>query len=712
MKQLVFKQGKVVVEEVPTPACGAGQILVENLFSLISSGTELSSLNFSGQPLPLKILKYPTKLAKGIKLVKEQGLSNAYKIVTGMFQAGVTPGYSCCGRVMKVGKDIIDIKKGDIVACAGANIAFHAEFVAVPRNLTVKVPNGVSFEDACSATVGAIALQGVRQADLRVGESAVVVGLGLIGQLTAQILLASGIKVIGIEISKERIKKAKENGLTNIFSPITKNLLNKINHLTNLQGADATIITAANPSDDEIINQALLITRKRGKIVVVGDIGLKINRLPWYQKEIELRISTSYGPGRGDSDYENKGVDYPYAYVRWTENRNMQAYLQLLKNKEIDFNSLVGGKYSLEQANLAYKLLNSKKKPLAVLISYPGSILKEKDSQQFVELSALQKIEGKIEVGIIGVGSFTQTVHLPNLMKLREFYRIRGICTHDQVKAKYFASRYNASIATTDYKILLNDPKINLIIISTRHNLHAQMVIDALKAGKNIFVEKPLCLTKEELKEILDILKTQNFDYSPIIAVGFNRRFSPFIQKIKETIRDRRSPIIINYRVNDSYLAPSHWVNTSEGGGRVLGNACHMFNVFCYLVESGIEKIDACAITSKDTFYLTTDNFVSTIKFKDGSLANLVYTTQGDIGVGKEYMEVYSEGRVFILDDYKKLRTYGVKADMKMRQQNKGYFEELKSLASCLHQRRSPMPLEEIINATKISLEVDKQVRS
>ncbi len=699
MKQLIFKQGKVVIEEVPTPACGVGQILVENLFSLISSGTELISS------------KYPTKLAKGLKLVKEKGLSNAYKIITGMLQAGVTPGYSCCGRVIKVGKKITDIKKGEIVACAGANIASHAEFVAVPRNLTVKVPNGVSPEDACSATVGAIALQGVRQADLRVGESAVVVGLGLIGQLTAQILLASGIKVIGIELSKERIKKVKENGLTNIFSPTTKNLLNKINHLTNLQGADVTIITAANPSDDGIINQALLITRKRGKVVVVGDIGLKINRLPWYQKEIDLRISTSYGPGRGDAEYENKGIDYPYAYVRWTENRNMQAYLQLLKNKKVDFSSLVGGKYSLEQADLAYKLLNSKKKPLAVLLSYPDSILKEKDSQQFVKLSTSQKIEGKIEVGIIGVGNFAQTVHLPNLIKLREFYRIRGICTHDQVKAKYFASRYNASIATTDYKILLNDPKINLVMISTRHNLHAPMVIDALKAGKNIFVEKPLCLTEEELKEILDILKTQNFDYSPIVAVGFNRRFSPFIQKIKETIGDRRSPIIINYRVNDSYLAPSHWVNTSEGGGRILGNACHMFDVFCYLAESGIEKIDACAITSKDTFYLTTDNFVSTIKFKDGSLANLVYTTQGDSGTGKEYMELYSEGRVFILDDYKRLRTYGVKADMKMLQQNKGHFEELKSLASSLHQRRSSMPLEEIINATKISLEVDKQVR-
>jgi predicted dehydrogenase/threonine dehydrogenase-like Zn-dependent dehydrogenase len=699
MKQLVFKQRKVVIENVPTSACGAGQILVENLFSLISSGAELLSSN------------YPTKLFKGIKIAKEQGFSDAYKTVTNMLQAGVASGYSCCGRVVKVGKDIIDIKKGDIVACAGANIAFHAEFISVPRNLAVKVPDGVSLENACSVAAGSIAIQGVRQADLRIGESAVVIGLGLIGQLTTQILLASGIKVIGVELSKERIKKAKENGLVNIFSPIDKNLSNKISYLTNLQGADATIITSFDSSDNEIINQALLITRKRGKLIVVGDIGLKINSLPWNQKEIELRISTSYGPGRGDSDYENKGIDYPYTFVRWTENRNMQAYLQLLKNKKVDFGSLIGGKYSLEQADLAYKLLNSKKKPLAVLLSYPDSILKDKDSQQFIELSNPQKIEGKIELGIIGIGSFTQAVHLPNLMRLREFYRIRGICTHDQVKAKYFARRYNANIATTDYNALLNDSKINLVMISTRHNLHAQIVIDALKAGKNIFVEKPLCLTEEELKEILDILKTQNFDYSPIIAVGFNRRFSPFIERIKEIIKDRRSPIIINYRVNDSYLAPSHWVNTNEGGGRILGNACGMFDLFCYLIESGIENIDACAITPKDTFYLTTDNFIATIKFKDGSLANLIYTTQGDSQFGKEYMELYSEGRVFVLDDYKKLKTYGVKADMRMYKQNKGFFEELKNLASFLHQKRSPMPLEEIINATKISLEVDKKVR-
>ena len=350
MKQVLFRKGKVVVEEVPAPKGGANNVLVETLYSLISSGTEMSSLTFSKQPLPMKVLKYPTKLAKGLRLVKEHGIFEAYKIVTGILEAGVTPGYSLCGHVIGIGKNITDLKEGDLVACAGANLASHAEIVAVPRNLVVKIPEGVNLEEAASTTLGAIALQGVRQADLRVGESAVVIGLGLVGQITSQILLASGVKVIGIEISKSRIKKAQENGLKFAFSPTNKNLINEINRLTNFQGADATIITASNPENNIIINQAMALTRKKGKVVVVGDIGLKIERLPWYEKEIDLRISSSYGPGRGDEEYENKGIDYPYAYVRWTENRNMEAYLELLKNKKVNFSSLIEGKYQLEQA--------------------------------------------------------------------------------------------------------------------------------------------------------------------------------------------------------------------------------------------------------------------------------------------------------------------------------------------------------------------------
>ena len=708
MRQLVFKRGKVQIEQVPVPVCGANQVLVENLYSLISAGTELSSLVFSHQPLPLKILKYPTKLTKGLRLVKQHGLKNAYSIVKGMLEMGVTPGYSCCGRVVKAGKNVKGLRKGDIVACGGANFASHAEFVAVPRNLVVAVPANVSKEDAASTTLGSIALQGVRQADLRVGESAVVIGLGLVGQIVTQILLASGVKVIGIDPIKRRIKKAKDNGLLYGFPPSKKNL-QEVQRLTNLHGADATIITAAAPENNDMINQAFLLTRKRGKVVVLGDVGLKIKRLPWYEKEIELLISTSYGPGRGDNLYEEKGIDYPYAYVRWTENRNMQAYLEMLKQKKVNFSSLIDGKYSLKNAALAYHLLQSAKKPLAVLLSYDKA--EEKEDSTSIQLLPSQKIEGKIEVGLIGVGSFAQTTHLPNLKKLREFYHLRGICTRNSVKAKYFAQHLKAEIATTDYNVLLNDPKINLVMITTRHNLHASMVLDALQAGKNVFVEKPLCLTSQELENIEDAVANQKLGYSPILMVGFNRRFSPFAQKIKEMIRDRHSPLIINYRVNDSYLPPSHWVNTSEGGGRILGNACHMFDLFYYFTESKAKEVKTFSITSQDGFYLPTDNFTASIKFQDGSLANLVYTTEGDSQLPKEYMELYSEGRVFVLNDYRSLQVFGAKGGLQMRYQDKGHEEELRALASALHQRRWPFSFQEIREATKMSLEVDKQVR-
>lgn len=711
MKQVLFKTGKVVIEDVPAPHLKANEVLVENLFSLISSGTEMASLNFSRQPLPLKILRYPTKLAKGLRLVKEKGVLDAYKIVQGMLATGVTPGYSSCGRIIKKGKEVTDLKVGDLVSCAGANIASHAEFIAVPRNLVVTVPPGVLPEEAASATVGAIALQGVRQADLRVGESAVVIGLGLIGQLVCQILLSSGIKVIGIDGMEERLRFAKSKGVAYSFSSQRKNLIEEIIALTNSYGADATIICASNPQDNNIINEAMQLTRKRGKVVVVGDIGLKIERTYWYEKEIDLRISTSYGPGRGDPAYEIEGKDYPYAYVRWTENRNMEAYLELLANKKIDFLSLIGGRYSLLEAEMAFKLLQSDKKPFAVLLSYPQSLTHEKESSTFVSLAAPAKIEGKIEVGIIGLGGFAKTVLLPNFLKLKNDFHIRGICTHKAAEAKYFAQKSGSQIATTNYEDLLADPKINLIVISTRHNTHASLVEASLKASKNVFVEKPLCLTLAELEKLDQLVKEPKEGFNPLVMVGFNRRFSPFVNKIMPLIENRHNPLEVYYVVNDNYLPPSHWVNTQEGGGRILGNACHMFDLFCYLTQSRVKKIQASAIFSSSNFYLPTDNFISLIQFQDGSLATLFYSTQGSEKLPKEQFSVFSEGKVLTVNNFTKLESYGVKANMKTFASDKGHLAELEELAQSLKQRKWPIPWEEIVEATKISLEVDKQVR-
>lgn len=709
MRQVLFKKGKVVVEEVPAPKLNDNSVLVENLFSIVSSGTELTSLSFSKAPLALKVLKYPTKLAKGLRLIKEHGLIEAYKIVTGILESGVTPGYSSCGRIIKVGKNIKDLKEGDLVSCAGANIASHAEYVVVPRNLVVKVPEGINPREAASATLGAIALNGVRQLDLKIGESCVVLGLGLIGNIASQILLANGIKVIGIDPLKSRQDILKKLGLKYAFG-FKKNLKEEILGLTNFYGADATLITASNPQDNSIINLALELTRKKGKVVVLGDIGLKIERLPWYEKEIDLRISSSYGPGRGDDDYEKKGIDYPYPYVRWTENRNMECYLELLKEKKVDFLSLIGGEYNVKDADLAYKLLTSLKRPLAVLISYT-SLKEEKTPQTFIEVLPSKKIEGKIKVGIIGLGAFCQTVHLPNLLRLKNYYHIRGICTHNQVQAKYFAKRVKAQIATTNYEDILNDSEIDLVFITTRHNTHFKLVKEALLKNKNVFVEKPLCLTFEELLEIEKLIKEPKGTYFPILTVGFNRRFSPFVLKMKEIVKESRNPLIINYTVNDLYLPPSHWVNTSEGGGRIIGNACHMFDLFYYLTNSQVENISAFPIKPIDSFYLKTDNFISNLKFKNGSLANLVYTTQGSEKAPKEKITVYSEGMILELTDFKDLKGYGVRERMSSFKTQKGHFEELKELAKSLYQRKWPIPFEEIYEATKISLEVDRMIR-
>jgi len=492
---------------------------------------------------------------------------------------------------------------------------------------------------------------------------------------------------------------------------LEKNLKEKILGLTNFYGADATIITASNPQDNSIINLSFELTRKKGKVVVLGDVGLKIERLPWYEKEIDLRISSSYGPGRGDDEYEKKGIDYPYPYVRWTENRNMAAYLELLKEKKVDFLTLVGGEYNIKDADLAYKLLTSSKRPLAVLISYFASPKEEKISKTSIEILPPKKIEGKIKVGIIGVGSFCQTVHLPNLSRLRNFYYVKGICTHNAVEAKYFAKRMGASLATTDYEDILEDPEIDLVIITTRHNTHAKLVQESLNHNKNVFVEKPLCLTFEELEEIKEMIEKPKTAAFPVLIVGFNRRFSPFIAKTKEIIKERRNPLIINYTVNDLYLPPSHWTNTSEGGGRIIGNACHMFNLFSYLVGSPAEEISAFPINPLDSFYLKSDNFITTLKFKDGSLANLVYTTEGSEKAPKEKMTIYSEGIILELIDFKKLIGYGIKEKMSSFKTQKGHFEELKELAKSLYQRQWPIPWEEIYQTTKISLTVDKLIR-
>lgn len=710
MKQAIIVKGKVVLEEVPHPICGSGEILVQNIFSLISAGTELSSLDFSRKSLVGKVLNYPDKIQKGMKMVKDRGLANTYNVVKGILDFGQPAGYSSAGRVVEVGKNVAGFKVGDLVACGGAGYANHAEFIRVPKNLAVKIPEGADLRDASSTTVGSIAMQGVRQADVELGEYVLVMGLGLIGQLTVQILKASGATVIGTDVDEKRVKLALANGADYAYCDPAE-LKKHVERITYGHGADKTIITASTPSSDPI-NAALEMTRKKGVVVAVGSVGLEIKRPAWYEKEIDLRISTSYGPGRYDHSYEEGGVDYPYHYVRWTENRNMSSYVELISSGKVSLEKLVPKVFPFEEIGNAYSALTSEEKPLAVFIEYPKNAGKV---EKKVFNPAYRGVGGKtglVRLGIIGAGSFVTAVHLPNLFKLAgKKYELVGISTHDGAKANNMAKQYGFKYATADYKEILSDKNIDAVIIATRHNSHARLLLESMRAGKHVFIEKPLALTAEEVGEIKKYLASQEYKDNPrMFFVGFNRRFSPLAIRLHEKLSDRKHPLVANFRVNDSYAPADNWVNTEEGGGRLLGNGCHMIDFFRFLVNAPAVEYSALSISDDSSYYLPTDNFSASIRYTDGSIANLFYSVMGDQSLPKERLEVFSEGCAYVLEDFRSLDVKGGGGSMRLGRQDKGQLGELVAFADALRDGKWLIPAEELLEVTESSLLINELI--
>ncbi len=706
MKQIILKKGQILVENTPTPVCGEGNVLVKNLYSLISAGTEITSINFSKDNIIKKALNYPDKINKGFQILKRKGIVETFKLAQNFLDFPTPLGYSCAGEVLEVGKHIPDIKVGDLVACTGSSNAHHAEIVSVPRNLLVKIPNSLDPKLACSAGVGAIALHSVRQLDPKIGETVAVIGLGLIGNLVMQILKANGNRVISIDIDNTKLKKAKELGSDFIINSSEKNVILEIQKITNNLGVDGTIISASTKGN-ELLDVSLGITRRKGCVVVLGAIGLLIHRNQWYEKEIDLKISCSLGPGRYDENYENKGIDYPYNYVRWTENRNMEAYLELLRSRKVDFNSLINEEFLLDKANTAYQSLANKPQPLAVLFKY-DSIIEDKEHILTFSPKANTPINGRIRVALIGVGNFMMSTHIPNLLKLKDIYEIKGVCVDNSVKANEWAKKLGAIYACTDYRELLTKPDIDLFIVGTRHNTHYEILMEMLKANKNVLIEKPLCLDEKELDEIVKALENKN--NIPIISGGFNRRYSPIGLMVKDKLKNRTNPIMINCRINDEYLPSNHWVNTAEGGGRIVGNAVHMFDLFNFLIGSEVLNISANSINSD--YYSKNDNFVAQIKYKDGSIANITYTTLGNNKLAKEYIEIFGEGKSFVINDFKTLKIYGGSGSIKHLKPNKGHFEELQVMAQSLKDNTLPAPIQDLIQASKISFEIQKQVNN
>lgn len=686
MKQIFIKKGKVVAEELPNPVCGDNEVLVSNFCSLISSGTERASIKTRSES-PLKLAKErPDLVDKVMKQIKREGLLKTLKLVRSKLADYSPLGYSCAGVVVSVGKNVTEFRPGDRVACGGGGYASHAEFVSVPKNLVVKMPE-ISFEEAAFVSVGAIALQGVRRAQVQLGDTLVVLGLGLLGLLTVQILKAAGCKVFGLDLNKDRCKLAKELGADFVFSQANDDLLNLLGF-----GADSVIITAATKSS-EPVKTAAKMCRKKGRIVIVGDVGLNFERKDWYEKELDIVMSTSYGPGRYDKTYEEKSIDYPIGYVKWTLNRNMSAFLDLIKDKKVDVRKLIGKTYKIEDAEKAYKEI-SEGKIITAIFQYQKEKIERK-----LNLGEIPKREGKINIAIIGAGNFVQGQHLPNLQQLSDF-NLRAIVDIIPTNSKSLAEQYKAQYFESDYRKVLADPDVDAVLIATRHNMHAPIIIEAAKAKKHVFVEKPICADERELKEIVKAIKENNV----VCFAGFNRKYSQLSQKAKEALGKKNGAWIINYVVNAGSLPKNSWIYDSiEGGGRCVGEACHFFDFFNFIIDAEVQSIESNSFDS--------DNFVATMKYKDGSIANLIYSSIGSGDFPKERVEIFRGGAIAIINDYKELQLYGTEEKgLKLGKQDKGSLAELREFAKII-KGQGKSDFERSIRSMQTTFDVNNKIK-
>lgn len=703
MKQVLIKKSGVVVEDVPAPSVDDNSVLVETAYSLISVGTEMSNVAASGKSLARQAMEQPQKMLKVIEIARREGVGRTIAKIRGLAEGGSATGYSCSGVVLQVGKNVADIRPGMRVACAGAGRANHAELVSVPRNLVAELPEGCDLADAASVTLGAIAMQGVRRADPRLGEIVTVIGLGLIGQITAQLLKAAGCRVIGLDLDPRRIELAETFGMDVGLNGAEDDVLARVRHLSGGHGADSVIITAAS-SSDAIIQQAMEMCRKKGKVVVVGAVGLGLQRSPFYEKEIDFLISRSYGPGRYDSHYELDGMDYPYAYVRWTENRNMQSYLQLVAEGRVNVKALIERRFDVAQAPQAYaELQTAPAKPLGVLLAYSANGTESARKRETkVSLRPVVKT-GRVGVAVVGAGSFAQGMHLPNLQKLSDRYHLRAIVSATGHNAKAVASQFKAEYATTSYEEVLADPNVDMVLICTRHHLHASQAIAAAKAGKAVLLEKPMALNKAELDELAAALRETGAPFT----VGFNRRFSPCAAEARRHTAKRINPLFMRYRMNAGYVPPDHWVHGPEGGGRIIGEACHIVDLFTSLTGSAVVSVSAARLRPATGSISTVDNVSAALTYADGSAAVLDYFAVGSKQFPKENLEIHFDEKTIVIDDYRSVRGYGVRVKpVSSMTSEKGHLQELEQFHASMKAGAYLIPLWDLIQTAETTFAI------
>ena len=691
------------VYDVPSPKIKPGMILIKNVASIISLGTEGMVTSFGNKNLVQKAKSRPDLVKQVLDKVKTDGLIQTFNTATSNLDQPIALGYSCAGIVSEIPDGIYDINVGDRVACAGGGYAVHAEQIVVPRNLIVKIPNSVEFEKAAFSTIGSIAMQGIRLANAQIGESIAVIGLGLIGLLTVQILKAAGCKIIAYDPKNTQCALAKEMGINQATDDI-EIFFQKCNMTSNNNGVDKVLITASTKSDKPI-ETAGIIARNKAKIVSVGAVGLNIPRKLYYEKELEFVVSKSYGPGRYDTSYEEGGQDYPIGYVRWTENRNMQAFLDLVNADKIDFEKIITHRFPIEKANDAYQLINtqSEENPIGIVIEYSIDSPETKKVEIFHKKRSLIKSGAFPKLGMIGAGGFASNVLIPIISKTKA--EMIGLCNNSSYSAHHKAKKFGFNYCTTDVNEIIKDDEINTVVIATRHNSHAELVIRVLESGKNVFVEKPLALTLGELDMIV-AKYTELKEDAPILLVGFNRRFSPLSLKMKTLIEKQASPVSIIVTINVGHISADHWTqNPTIGGGRIKGEACHFIDLIRFLVGKPIVSWSSNLLGKN----VTKDTVTLSFLFEDRSIGTIHYFANGSKNFPKERVEVFCNNGILQLDNFRKLKGFGWPGfkSKKLFKQDKGHYNEIQSfLESIKSNSNQPIPFDEIMEVSRTTIEI------
>ena len=694
------KSGEVSTYEVPAPELRPGGILVRTHCSAISAGTERATLELSSKSLLAKAKARPDLVKQVIDYARQNGVKAALQKVHAKLDTLTTLGYSCAGEVIAAGEGVNEFRPGDRVACGGGGFANHAEVNFVPRNLAVHVPAGVSSAAASLTTIGAIAMQGVRQAEARVGETVAVIGAGLVGVLTIQILRAAGCRVVALDLSPQRVARAKEFGAPLALAADDPSLGAKIKSFSRY-GVDAAIITAATESAAPT-EMAAEILRDRGRIIVVGAVGMGVSRHNMYEKELSLALSRSYGPGRYDPQYEDAGIDYPIGYVRWTERRNMEAFLDLLASGQIDVAPLLENRFSIQDGAKAYASLGNG--AYTSIIDYTAAAGSH-DQKTLVAVPARPRTGDQVRIGCIGAGSFAGGVLFPILQSIKgvQFHSVAtvsGAGAASAQRAFHFLSAKQPSH-------LLHDQNLDAVFVLTRHDAHASFTAQALNIGKPVFVEKPLAVTREQLAQVQEAYESRlHAGIAPFLMVGFNRRFAPFTEKIRQFFSGRSEPMLVHARINAGFIPLDHWIHAD--GGRIVGEFCHFVDWARSVIGCPVQSVSAAALPDGASY--KSDNIAVTLKFVDGSLANLLYLANGDRGVSKEFFEIFCQGAIARLDDFKILElSRNGKLQTIKSAQDKGHRRELELTIDAIRSGKpSPIAFEELLEVTETTFLVQQ----